>query len=302
MRFETRSQLPEALLMEDPGFLAALQVLNPRIASGHNEQGGYETLMIVSAVVVGLIVMLGFGIWKAFPLLTGAMARMVPRSVEEKIGEAVLESMAPKEKRCADPSMQKLARALDRGGLGSSYRFRVYVAEDEMVNAFAAPGGYIVVYRGLLDKTKKSDQAAAVLAHEMQHVIQRHSVKGLMRGVSIWVALALLTGDPTSTIAALAGNLSSLHYMREDEASADREGLKMLARAGIDPMSMVRMLEILSQQEGDMPRAAQYFSSHPLTRDRIEAVRKLAEETDFRPVRVLSGAKWPPAPASCLNR
>jgi predicted Zn-dependent protease len=179
----------------------------------------------------------------------------------------------------------------------AKYEFEVYVAEDDMVNALAAPGGYIVIFRGLLNKTKRPEEAAAVLAHEMQHVIRRHSVRGLMRNMSIWLAMIVLTGG--GDIASIAGTIGGLHYQRADEDQADEEGIRMMNEARIDPRAMVSMLELLDKVSGDAPEVLKYVSSHPMTRDRIERMEKMAGELGGITRPLLSGETWPPAVARC---
>ena len=87
-------------------------------------------------------------------------------------------------------------------------------------------------------------------------------------------------------------SLGSLQYQRADEAAADEEGMRNLAEAGIDPMAMISFFGKLRKQEGDMPRMAQYFSSHPDTQGRIEALEKLAGELRVHDRPLESRATW----------
>ncbi|MBL8216152.1 MAG: M48 family metallopeptidase [Bryobacterales bacterium] len=286
---------PQFLILEDQSLLADWHRIRN---SGKRERDIAISLVIAAIVIIGLLLTAAY---YGLSFAASAFAKLVPRSTEETLGRAALESLAPKSKRCLDPAINRIAETLGATLPDSPYTFRVYVVNDPTMNAFAAPGGYIVIYRGLLDKTRKPEQAAAVLAHEMQHVLHRHSVKGMLRGVSIWLALALLTGDPTDTLAAIAGNLGSLHYQRADEQQADRDGLEMMGDAGIDPHAMVGMLELLDQVSGDMPRAAKYLSSHPLTGDRIEDIRQRAARANTKRVTpLLPSHRWPPDPHSCV--
>lgn len=292
-------EVPALLTITDPITLAAIASTNARIARGENSSKSSDFLLHTGMAIFLTVLGLALLIWKGFPWLTGRMAAMLPLSMEERIGEASLETMAPVSRRCQDESVTRIVDRLARTLPDTPYRFRTYVVEDEMVNAFAAPGGYIVVFRGLLRKTRKPEQLAAVLAHEMQHVVQRHGAKGMVRSLSIWLAFALFTGDPSSAITVMASNLGSLAYQRADESSADREGLRMLAAAGVDPMAMVSMLELLNEETPELPRAARYFSSHPLTAERIAEVRRLAENIDYRRTPLLSDTDWPPVRSNC---
>lgn len=292
-------ELPSLLTVSDPAALAAIAASNARIARGENSSQSSDFLLHTGMALFLVVIFIGAGIWIGLPWLTGIFASMLPVSLEEKIGRASLESMAPTSQRCQDPSVSEMVERLASTLPESPYRFRAYVLEDDLMNAFAAPGGYMVVYRGLVRRTRQPELLAAVMAHEMQHVIQRHGTKGMVRSLSIWLAFALFTGDPTGAITVMASNLGSLAYQRADEASADREGVRMLADAGIDPMAMVRMLELLDGETPDVPRAARYFSSHPLTGDRIAEVKRLAESIDYRSKPLLRGSEWPPLRSLC---
>lgn len=296
-----RGEVPALLTITDPSTIAAIGSMNSRVARGENASPSSAFLLhtVIALFLAGLS--LALLIWKGFPWLTHRMAALLPVSVEERIGEAALESIAPGSRLCRDESVTRIVERLARTLPHTPYRFRAFVAEDGMVNAFAAPGGYIVVFRGLLRKTRNPEQLAAVLAHEMQHVEQRHGVKGMVRNLSIWLAFTLFTGDPSGAITVMASNLGSLAYQRADESSADREGLRMLADAGVDPMAMAHMLELLNEETPELPRAARYFSSHPLSADRIAEVRKLAETTSYRRSPLLAGTDWPPLRSNCRS-
>lgn len=281
------------LLIDDPAAVAAFA--GARAPGVSNRTVGLM-LGVAAMLLIGGVA--AFLLW-GFPWLAGAMAALVPVSAEERLGRATLDSLAPPAKRCVDPTIVRMARALARQMPDSPYTFRVFVAEDPMVNAFAAPGGYVVMFRGLLDRTRRPEEAAAVLAHEMQHVAGRHTMRGLMRGLSLWVLLALITGNPGDGLVQLAGTLGALHYQRGDENEADAEGVRLLAAAGVDPRAMAGMLEMLDRMQGDLPAAAQYFSSHPLTADRIARVRELAAGARLRHGGFDTTGAWPPPKSRC---
>jgi Zn-dependent protease with chaperone function len=301
LTFEHGQPLAQSLVMDHPAFIAAMESLNPQIAGGQRPSNHdlLWKLGALAAVCIGFIVALV--VW-GFPWAVSVMASLMPVSVEKKIGAAVVDSLAPKSKRCSDPSVNRIVSLLSEGAPRHPYEFQVYVIEDPTVNAFAAPGGYIAIYRGLLNKTRRPEEAAAVLAHEMQHIIQRHSVRGMMRGLSIWVALALITGNAGDTLINLAGTLGSLHYQRADETEADVEGLQVLENARIDTKAMVSMLQLLDSIQGDAPAAAKYFSTHPLTGERIERIRDLAADSRGTSRPLLAGMPWPPDRIACEAR
>ena len=129
------------------------------------------------------------------------------------------------------------------------YTFRLIVVDNDMVNAFATPGGYIVVFRGLLERTGSAEELAGVLAHEMQHVLRRHGTKTLFRQLSTRALIAVFSGDLESvgTMLETAEALGGLRYRRQDETEADREGMRLIQRARVDPAGMIAFFATLEQ-------------------------------------------------------
>jgi hypothetical protein len=134
----------------------------------------------------------------------------------------------------------------------------VIVANNPTVNALATPGGSIVVFRGLLERTENAEELAGVLAHEIQHVMHRHSTKAILRQASAGVLMAALVGDVSAVVAfglQSARTLGDLRYSRQAELEADRDGARMLHAAAVDPAGMVSFFQAMQREEG-APRTA----------------------------------------------
>ncbi|MBF0387593.1 MAG: septum formation protein Maf [Candidatus Omnitrophica bacterium] len=215
---------------------------------------------------------------------------------EQELGASVAGGMEKELKVLDDPLMnervdritQKIAQACDRKEL-------VYISkvveekkpEDQpMVNAFALPGGYVYVFKGLLDYIKDDDQLAAVIAHEVAHVTARHSIKRLQASYGSFVAiLAALQVN-----GALAGGISMattsmfFDYSQQDEMQADALGVKYMKAAGYKPEGMVRMLEALQAYDRKQPvRPKSYGRTHPFVHQRLAAVGQLVgQDLTFR--------------------
>jgi len=157
--------------------------------------------------------------------------------------------------------------------------WQFYVVNAPEVNAFAVPGGYVYVNRGLIDRAQKMDQLAGVLGHEIGHVTRRHSVQQMEKaqGANVGVTLAcVLTNVCNSQAAAtainLGGNVVFAKFSRDDEAEADEEGVKNVVRAGIDPRGIPEMFRILLDERASSPSTvSSWFATHPLEEDRIKA-------------------------------
>ncbi len=164
-------------------------------------------------------------------------------------------------------------------------RYRFYLVNSAMVNAFAVPGGYIYVTRGIIEKMTGMDQLAGVLGHEMGHVEFRHSAKQIGRSQAAQVGVAatgVLVGGQAGQVAAQGAGLGAVlalqRYGRDQERESDRFAVDVTTRAGINPDGIVSFFQVLRDVEGSRPSDLEYFfSSHPLTDDRIRDVNALIQ-------------------------
>jgi predicted Zn-dependent protease len=170
----------------------------------------------------------------------------------------------------------------------SDYPFEFHLlADPEVVNAFALPGGQIFITRALLERLETEGQLAGVLAHEIVHVIGRHSAENiaemqLTQGLTGAVILA--TYDPenpssqrTAQIALLIGQLINMKFGRDDELESDNLGVKIMAQADYDPRSLVDVMRILDEaSSGNRP--PEFFSTHPNPENRIAEIQAAIEE------------------------
>lgn len=158
------------------------------------------------------------------------------------------------------------------------YRFEFHVlADQQTVNAFALPGGQVFVTRGLLDKMTGSNEVAAVLAHEIAHVIHRHTsermAKQQLRGrIAAAVDLAAESDSPTAG-AVLVGQLLDLRYGRQQELESDRWAIGLIKRAGYDPNGMITLLRIL--MDAGSAGGPEFLQTHPHPERRLEAIQQL---------------------------
>ena len=158
-----------------------------------------------------------------------------------------------------------------------------FIVDAKEVNAFAVPGGFVYVNRGLIERADQMDELAGVLGHEIGHVVRRHTVKQMEKaqGANIGVTLAcVLTSICNSQAAGAAINIAGgavfARFSRQDEAEADAEGFKNTVRAGISPAGMVTMFQKLLDERNSRPGAVEsWFLTHPLEEDRIRAVQAL---------------------------
>jgi predicted Zn-dependent protease len=242
-------------------------------------------------------VIAGLFLW-GIPALAELVTPIIPTSWETALGESVVQQLAPIDRRCADgrlkDSVDGIMARLAAARPDSPYRFHVTVVDGPIFNAYAAPGGQIVLFRKMLQSAERPEELAGVLAHEMQHIYQRHAMKALVRDLSIAAIVGAVFGDITGigALAVAAGRtLTTLHYSRETETEADREGLRLLQAARVDPAGMVRFFETLKKHTGDAGLPA-YLSTHPDTEQRLAEMKALAEAAPIRSEPLLADVKW----------
>lgn len=202
-----------------------------------------------------------------------------------------------------DPSVEGYVAAIGRRlaaaapGPKFPYQFKVTNLSD--VNAFALPGGFMYVNRGLIELVPTEGQLAGVMAHEMGHVALRHQTNQVSKAYLAQAGVGILGGllghgggSPSAIMQAVGGlglNALFLKFSRTAEQQADIVGTQMMARAGYDPHDMARMFEMLRQQAGRDPgRLEQFFSDHPAPADREASVRR--EASRLGPVRPVAPA------------
>ena|SRR3990170_4787810 len=173
----------------------------------------------------------------------------------------------------------RIARTTSRGDLD----WHFYVINTPQVNAFALPGGYIYVNRGLIESTEQLSELAGTLGHEIGHVIQRHSVKQMETAQKTNVGVAVLctlTNICQSGLGQAAvqvgGSAFFARHTRLDELEADSEAVVNVTRAGFDPNGIPQLFEVLLRERRSQPtKVESWFASHPLEEARIERARRL---------------------------
>lgn len=284
VRLERGGAMPETLLVNDQAFVTAIRRANPAFGRAVHDPARRSWRLALTAVaglgaIVAAVVLYGWGI----PAAARAATPWVPIGWEDRLGASVVEQLAPPERRCREPGGEAalqavLARLLATAG-AQPYTFSVVVLDQPTVNAFAAPGGHLVVLRGLLERAKSAEQLTGVLAHEVEHVLHRHATQAILQNVSAGLLVTALSGDVSGAMAygaESARQLSALSYSRAAETEADTDGLRLLLAADVDPRGMIEFFESLQKEEASLPDLARYARTHPASAERAATLRLLA--------------------------
>jgi predicted Zn-dependent protease len=224
-------------------------------------------------------------------LVVGLTACGVSTQQEIEMGAQYSEQINAQLPIVGDPELNRyinvlgdsIARLTERDDIPD---WKFYIVDSKEVNAFAVPGGYIYVNRGLIERTQRMDQLAGVLGHEIGHVVKRHSIKQMQQqqGANIGVTLACVLTSVCNSQAGQAaiqvgGTALFAKFSRGDETEADVEGIKNVIRAGISPNGIPEMFQILINERQSNPGGVEsWFATHPLEEDRIAETRRIIAE------------------------
>lgn len=211
--------------------------------------------------------------------LVGATFAVHAQSDEEKVGRAAAAQVLGAAQLLPVPEAQRYLNLVGQSVAqygGSNYKWRFGVVRSEAINAFAMPGGYILVSSGLLKLLTSEDELAFVLAHEVAHVSRRHHYQVVQRQRLAEQAArglqAVSQDGDTAKLAHASGQIYARGLDKGAEFESDRLGAEFMARAGYDPAAVLGVLEALQRFKGEDPRAALLFSTHPSPADRMEAL------------------------------
>lgn len=228
-------------------------------------------LMVLLATLVGLVALVYFLV---IPFAAVRLAERLPVSYEERLGNSLYQSLSAGFK--VDQHKTVLVNEFFRRmQVTTPYAVQITVVREDVANAFALPGGRIVVYDEILREMKNYDELAALLSHELAHVQLKHTTKSIFRSMGSYFLISVLLGDVNGISALVvqhANSLKNLQYSRRLEKEADLFGLKLLARRQIDGNGFVRLFESLKKQK-DIP-VSEWLSSHPDLDNRISYLVK----------------------------
>ncbi|MDD4293914.1 MAG: M48 family metalloprotease [Candidatus Omnitrophica bacterium] len=196
-------------------------------------------------------------------------------NVSHQVAEQYKISRNPFDIKRVNDIGERIAAVSDRQAV--SYYF--YIIDKDDLNAFSLPGGYVYVFKGLLDKLT-DDELAFVLAHEVGHIVSRHGIKRLQAALGYNLILAASTtapsADPDFTMGvALALNQLMSEYSQDAEFNADEIAVRYSSELGYDPNAGITLLQKIEDLERGKIRPKEYFRTHPFSSQRIANIKKL---------------------------
>jgi len=247
---------------------------------------------------VGILAILAFSFYLFWTSLTYIEHFIVDTFVPISAGKLLAKLYLPKftaSNSSPHPSVVKTVTSIGKNLINALHhdqrelfpsKISIIVVQQNTVNAFALPGGHIIVYTGLVNACETRDQLATILGHELSHVINRDGLKAVISQVKWQILMSLLAGDigaDQELILDQVKNLSSLKYSRATEHKADIFGLKLMHEAGFNIFEASKFFKILADSEEESSYPMTFMSDHPPTLERVETMKALASELGIRP-------------------
>jgi Zn-dependent protease with chaperone function len=253
---------------------------------------GLKGVLIGGSACLGLLLLFYFF---GIPTVAESIATKFPIQYEEQLGEQMFEALIKNYE--VDSAKSTLVNDFYKKlNYPSNYNIKITVVQENMVNAFAVPGGNIVVFDGILEKMRSSEQLAALLAHEASHIELKHSTKSIFRSLGNYLFISLIFYDINAIASILIDNanmLNNLSYSRSLEEEADQNGLRLMMGQKIDPQGMIGLFELLKdvqdteatdekkQAKKDLEEEEEpneFMSTHPLINNRIKYIKDIIEK------------------------
>ncbi len=250
-------------------------------------------LALCAALTTGAVATTGCASRPVVAAEKAAAALLLPPEQEAQLGQQ-LHGELQKEglKFLEDAETKKYIDDLIRPILATAkkdraeVKWRIFVVDDPAVNAFATPGGYLYVQRGLIMAAQNESELAGVLAHEAGHVTGRHGARNLVQQYGLQTVAAIALGENPNELAKLGAQLAAtgamLRHSRQQEHEADEYGARYSANSGYDPRGLIGFFQTLQKQSGDTPRALTWLSTHPAHSERISHLQAFIKDQKLR--------------------
>jgi len=305
-REEGGARTGELLELADDDFARDLKARCPSLGGSARERSRLRMRILLwsFAAIASVVLMVAYGL----PALATRLAPLVPWSTEEALGRAV-EGEALRQlgagKVCGaegnGPGRQALASLTDKLVLHAALPgpVDVKVVESTMQNAFALPGGRIVLMRALIERAQSPDEVAGVLAHELGHVANRDAMRSVIHAGGVSFLIGTLLGDFTGAGALVIGSqvLLANRYSRRNETDADDFAITVMTKAGGDVRALAAFLRRVARAPGE--RRMELLLTHPITDDRVAAIESRAPAGPRSPL--LDEAQWQALKAICVG-
>lgn len=295
------------LIVRDKSFIDDLVAQNSRLRGGYSWR---HVGQVLGWTAGGLAAAAGV-VYLTMSFLPQHVAPFLPKEWRDRTGTQVISSIVAGAKRCEGPGSQaavtQMISALAEGGKELP-PISVEIYDMDLVNAFAAPGGRIILTKGLINEASTPDEVTGVLAHELGHVFHLHPEAQLIRLSGLQIVISAFSGGSGSDILTNGAGLAALlRYTRSAEAEADGFARDVMQASSVNPLGLKTFFEKLIKLEGGgkkaeasnsaLDRLGNVFSTHPGTEQRIGEIKPLADGKT--PIVVMTDVQWQALRKAC---
>ncbi|MEM7236552.1 MAG: M48 family metallopeptidase [Pseudomonadota bacterium] len=290
----------ERIVLDDATMIQAIRDVCPDLTKREVDRKGVRRAFVWGGGAIAAVLLMVFVI---VPELAGRLAYLIPPERERQLGDAVAKQVetlffsSSESGYCDAPdgvAAVETMRVRLAGDIQLPYPLRIEILDHELVNAFALPGGRVMLFRGLIEESESPEEVAGVLAHEIGHVLHRDPTVGVLRAAGTAGIIGLFLGDifGGAIIIAATDAVVNASYQREAEERADRTAYRMLAEAGLPSGPFAAFFRKLAEENGETPQLLRYLASHPELDGRAERAAAADEigDSGFRPI--LTDRDW----------
>lgn len=271
--------LNQPVFHEDPELKAQITAL----------KSSRRKIIIGTSIGFGIVIAIIISLFLLKDTFVEALAHKAPVEWEAKIGGKLLESLKYQYEFIHNDSLERefliAAKPLIDQIRKEGTKVEFYFIKQATINAFALPGGKVVIQTGLIDHAKSWEEVLGVVGHELAHVTRRHHLRGVINNLGLYVIVSSLIGDFNSAAGAIintGGDLASLSNDRAFEKEADETGMNYLIASQIDPKGMISFFKTLKKESGSkLEDYTSFMSTHPATSERIQHLNELLKKRKY---------------------
>ncbi|MEP7195590.1 MAG: M48 family metallopeptidase [Saprospiraceae bacterium] len=257
-----------------------LQAYKLNFVDFHQKQSNNYTFLKTgffwAAILIGII-LTGYWMYSSgIPKVVDKAVSLIPYSWEQKLGEPIFNNIKSTENIDSLKS-EIIDSFFNELQWDSEFPSNVYVSNSNVVNAFALPGGKIIVYTGLLNKMNSYTELVGLLGHEYGHIEQRHLLKGIVQSMSTFAVISFILGDLTGIAGVFieqANQIYNLKYSRAYETESDLFGLEKMNERSLDPHGIITLFNRLKESTDSISNSAipDFLMTHPGIENRIRFI------------------------------
>ena len=305
VRLRCRLDANARLVIRDDGAVDYLRTRLPRLFHNRHAKGGWARIGSILGLVTAITVI---SLYVSIPRLAKPIAKAIPPEWEMQLGSNTANTLSQDWTFCEGPGLAPLNQltSLLAYSTEAKYDITVRVIDADVINAFALPGGSIIVTDELIKFTQTPDELAGVVAHEIGHILLGHPLEGMLSQMGVVLFLNMLTAGGSTDILGLGATVAMVSYTREFERAADEFGLQLLQQANISTSGYAKLFTRINDLEQVTPGDAVFglddlLRTHPYSDDRASLAKTIESDTPSSDIWAMPETAWFEIKTICMG-